>query len=99
MSLHNEKGNKWVEIARLLNKSDNSVKNHYHSKLRKALRKINKCIVDFLKPQLRPLKPNILSRIVQTAEGCYVSGGASVSEEAKSAFNLKNDILALSDLD
>ncbi len=30
-------------------RSDNSVKNRYHSKLRKALRKVNKCIADHLK--------------------------------------------------
>ena len=57
----------------LLPRNDNAVKNHYHSKFRKTLRKINKCIMDHLKGQFRPLKNSIISKIVQTAEGCYVT--------------------------
>lgn len=53
-------------------RSDNSVKNHYHSRLRKALRKINKCINDHLAVISRPLKASLLSRIVQTAEAYYI---------------------------
>lgn len=87
-----------MEIARLLHRSDNSVKNHYHSKLRKALRKINKCITDHLKTECKPFKNNLLSRIVQTAEVFHSGGDSAAKRESSLAFQLKNDILALSEL-
>ena len=64
-------------------RTDNSVKNHYHSRLRKALRKINTAIGDLLSRTHRPFKPSILSRVVQTAEGCYHEH--LVSDQAKLA--------------
>lgn len=43
--LHNEVGNKWAIIGSKLNgRSDNCVKNHFYSRLRKSLRKINKVV-------------------------------------------------------
>jgi len=49
-------------------RTDNSVKNHFYSRLRRALRKLNKVItVDYSK-DLKEFKPNILYRIVEVAE-------------------------------
>lgn len=50
------------------NRSDNAVKNHYHSKLRKALRKINCLLASCFKNEFKPLKNNIISKVLQTAE-------------------------------
>ena len=52
-------------------RSDNSVKNHYHSRLRKALRRINSTIADMFSRNCRPFKTSLLSRVVQTAENSY----------------------------
>lgn len=47
---HNEIGNKWALIAQKIpGKSDNSVKNHFYSKLRKVLRKLNTIIHNYLR--------------------------------------------------
>lgn len=44
--LHNELGNKWAVIGcKMGGKSDNRVKNHFYSLLRKALRKMNKVVL------------------------------------------------------
>jgi hypothetical protein len=50
---------------------DNAVKNYYHSKLRKALRKVNKLIYDYLRNDFKSIKNNILPKILQTAEDYY----------------------------
>lgn len=64
--LHNDLGNKWAVIgAKLDGRSDNCVKNHFYSKLRKALKKINKAIALAARKDLRDIKPNVLYRIVE----------------------------------
>lgn len=44
------------------------MKNHFYSKLRKALRKINKVINANYKKEIKEFKPNILYRVVEVAE-------------------------------
>ena len=74
--LHNELGNKWAIIGSKLDgryvlslfSSDNCVKNHFYSKLRKALRKINRVVQTNYKKELKEFKPNILYRIVEVSE-------------------------------
>jgi len=45
--LHDDLGNKWAIISQKLpGRTDNCVKNHFYSKLRKAVRKLNKIIHD-----------------------------------------------------
>lgn len=51
------------------------MKNHYHSRLRKTLRKMNKCLSDHPRAQFHPLKNSLLSQIVQTAEDSYSRHG------------------------
>lgn len=50
------------------------MKNHYHSRLRRALRKINSVIALHFRSRTRPLKPTLLSRLVQAAELRYQCG-------------------------
>lgn len=48
--LHDKIGNKWASIGQhLQNRSDNDIKNHFYSKIRKGLRKINYVIKDYFK--------------------------------------------------
>ena len=50
--IHDEVGNKWAQIAQRMpgryeltkHRTDNCVKNHFYSNLRKAIRKLNKTI-------------------------------------------------------
>jgi myb proto-oncogene protein len=43
-SAHKIHGNKWAEISKMIpGRTDNCVKNHFYSTLRRHLRKINKC--------------------------------------------------------
>jgi hypothetical protein len=67
-------------------RNDNAVKNHYHSRFRKTLRKLNNCILAHLRPHSRPLKNSIISKIVQTAEGLYAQLDPQSRERAQWAF-------------
>jgi len=51
-------------------KSDNSVKNHFYSRLRKSLRKLNKIILaEFKKQRLyKELKPNVIYKVIEGTE-------------------------------
>jgi len=44
---HRKYGNKWADISKyLVGRTDNSIKNHFYSTLRKSLRRINKYLGD-----------------------------------------------------
>ena len=77
---HAKVGNKWSAIAQALpGRSDNCVKNHFYSKLRKSLRRLNKIIQDVLKKHL-PIRGAVLSRIMKTAESKF-KNESKVDEE------------------
>ena len=49
-----------------LERSDNCLKNHFYSKLRKGLRKINKKIHKYLKRDYKDIKTSTLYKIIET---------------------------------
>lgn len=46
-------------------RSDNCVKNHFYSKIRKSARKLNKIIHEIHKEEYRPIKNCMLSKIIE----------------------------------
>lgn len=67
--LHNQLGNKWAVIGgQLAGRTDNAVKNHFYSRLRKALKRLNRVIAGLARRELKEVKPNVLYRIVEVAE-------------------------------
>lgn len=69
IQFHNDIGNKWALIAQKIpGKSDNSVKNHFYSKLRKVLRKLNSIIHSYLRREFREININVIYKIVEACE-------------------------------
>ena len=62
---HQKNGNKWTEIAKMFEgRTDNDIKNHFYSMLRRSLRRINKLLGRRNSTQrIKVIKPSILSKI------------------------------------
>jgi hypothetical protein len=77
--LHEKIGNKWSAISQKIPgrycyrqlRSDNCVKNHFYSKLRKAVRKLNKVIHDLYSFDFRIIKNCMLSKIIEVTESKF----------------------------
>lgn len=51
-----------------LSRTDNSVKNHYYSRLRKSLRKLNKIIHAKHKKMFREVQTKVLYKMIEASE-------------------------------
>ena len=62
---HQKHGNKWTLIAALFEgRTDNDIKNHFYSMLRRSLRRINKLLGKRNSTQkIKIIKPAVLSRV------------------------------------
>ena len=62
---HQKFGNKWTEIAKMFTgRTDNDIKNHFYSMLRRSLRRINKLLGRRNSTQrIKVIKPSVLSKI------------------------------------
>ena len=75
------------------------MKNHFHSKFRRALRRINFYISAYLRGEFRPLRNNLVSKLLKTAEDYYEQANKDEATVSKLAFgrillytDLKNQI-------
>ena len=67
--LHEKMGNRWAAIAQLMEgRTDNCVKNHFYSKLRKALRKLNRAVQSHFRRDCRPLKMAALYKVLEATD-------------------------------
>jgi ribosomal protein L31E len=60
--------------------SDNCVKNHFYSKLRKSVRRLNKFISEHLQKEYEQISPRLLSKIIEYSESRFKSS-VRVEEE------------------
>lgn len=56
------------EVILGLDRTDNSVKNHFYSRLRKSLKKINQVYAEEFRKDYKEIKPPILYKIVEVTE-------------------------------
>ena len=68
---HRKHGNKWTVIAESLpGRTDNSIKNHFYSTIRRSLRRMSKVLGSKNSTsKMRSIKPSTLSKIFSLAEG------------------------------
>lgn len=61
-------------------RTDNCVKNHFYSKLRKAVRRLNKIINDSFPTQFKFIRESVLSKIIKTSESKF-KNNSKIDEE------------------
>lgn len=98
--LHDELGNSWVRISKeFKGRTDNSIKNHFYSILRKAIRKINKFIssIENDDSDIRILGTGLVSKIVSAADDKFDKKLFLPSVLIEKAHELKNKLVPYAD--
>lgn len=92
---HDLHGNKWARIAQYLpRRSDNCIKNHFYSTLRKAFRGVNRYITEKKRrTEQRPFKKNMLSKIILLAEESFKRTLTVDQEEIDNCVDLKKKLV------
>ena len=65
------------QVNTILERNDNAIKNHFYSKLRRILRKLNTVIQANLKKEFRPINIATLYKIVEATEERFKEDPAS----------------------
>ena len=68
---NNFKKNGWKVKISLICRSDNCIKNHFYSRLRKGLKKMNQVAEEFLEKRFKEIKFNVLFKIIEATEDGY----------------------------
>lgn len=68
------------KVSNITFRTDNCVKNHFYSKLRKSIRKLNKAIHDYFKKEFKEIKITILYKLIEAADEKF-KNSSSTDEE------------------
>lgn len=94
------------KVVLLLFRTDNSVKNHFYSRMRKAIRKLNKTMYQNFKKDYKEIKMPVLYKIVEATDEKF-KNNATIDEEIsqhccrthRNYLGIKNMLLAYSNDD
>ncbi len=81
------------EVLLLIVRSDNCVKNHFYSKLRKSLRKLNKLNHDYFEDEFKVIRECVLSKIIKTTESKFKTSSKIDEELAEFCNSIPGSIL------
>ena len=74
-------------------RTDNHIKNHFHSKLRKGIRKLNKEIKTHFKKTIKPFKINLIYKVVEASDYRFSENISQTLPDTFDFNQLKNFLL------
>lgn len=99
-SIHDKVGNKWAMIAKTISenhnsgaaRNDNFIKNHFFSKMRKALRRINKEILVHFGKSIKPIRESIIFKIMEITDERFKKESGVPKEIIELSLDLKTSL-------